>query len=158
MGHAISLGLVLLALWFALSGHAETLLVSLGLLSSAGVVLIALRMDVVDHEWRPIPLLLSRVFFYWLWLIGKIVKANMDVVRRILDPALPISPTIVRVKTSQRTDVGKVTFANSITLTPGTVAIDLRNSEIEVHALSQEAAAALQGGDMDRRVCVLEER
>ena len=156
MSHAISWGLVLLALWLTLSGHFDPLLVTLGLLSCVAIVLIALRMDFVDHEWRPIHLLFTRVLFYWVWLVKEIIKANFDVVRRILDPRLPISPTIVRVKASQRTDIGQVTFANSITLTPGTVSMDLQEDEIEVHALTREAAQSLLDGEMDRRVTVLE--
>lgn len=155
MGHAVSLGLVLFTLWFLLSGYLQPLLLGLGLLSCVGVVAIALRMDVVDREWYPIHLLFSRVLLYWRWLLWEIVKANLDVARRILDPRLPISPTLVRVKSSQRSDIGRVTHANSITITPGTVAIDLQGDEILVHALSREAAA-LHEGDMDRRVSVLE--
>lgn len=157
MGHAISLGLILFALWLLLSGFFKPLLLGLGLVSCAFVVRIALRMDVVDREWYPIHLLFTRVFFYWPWLLKEIAKANIDVTRRILDPRLPISPTLVRVKASQRSDIGRVTYANSITLTPGTVAIDLQRDEIVVHALTREAAAALEGDEMDRRVRVLED-
>jgi multicomponent Na+:H+ antiporter subunit E len=157
LGHAISLGLILFALWLLLSGFFEPLLLGLGLVSCAFVVRIALRMDVVDREWYPIHLLFTRVLFYWPWLLKEIAKANIDVTRRILDPRLPISPTLVRLKASQRSDIGRVTYANSITVTPGTVSIDLQGDEIVVHALTREAAAALEEGEMDRRVCVLED-
>jgi multicomponent Na+:H+ antiporter subunit E len=73
-----------------------------------------------------------------------------------LSPSLPISPTIIHVRASQKSDLGKVIYGNSITLTPGTVAIDIDGDKIEVHALTREAAQALRDGDMDRRVTRLE--
>ncbi len=93
---------------------------------------------------------------YWRWLAREVVKANLDVARRILSPSLPISPTVFTLKASQRTNLGRVTFANSITLTPGTVSIDLQGDTIEIHALTQEAAKTLQTGEMDRRVTDME--
>jgi multicomponent Na+:H+ antiporter subunit E len=113
-------------------------------------------MDLVDREWRPIHLLFGRVLGYWPWLIWEIIWSNVDVVRRILDPRLPISPTLIWLKASQRTDIGLVTYANSITITPGTLAMKLEGDQILVHALSREGAEALAAGEMDRRVTLLE--
>jgi multicomponent Na+:H+ antiporter subunit E len=127
------------------------LLLGLGALSALLVVTIALRMDVVDREGHPIHLG-PGALLYWPWLGWEIVKANLDVARRILDPRLPISPTVIRLKASQKSDLGRVIYANSITLTPGTVSIDIDGERIEVHALTREAAQALRTGDMDRRV------
>lgn len=151
MVHAISLALVLFALWLLLSGHYVPLLIGLGALSVLLVVTIALRMDVVDREGHPIHLS-PKAFLYWPWLAWEIVKSNVDVARRILSPTLPISPTVIRLKASQKSELGKVIYANSITLTPGTVSIDIDGDKIEVHALTREAAQALRTGEMDRRV------
>ncbi|MCZ6574946.1 MAG: Na+/H+ antiporter subunit E [Gammaproteobacteria bacterium] len=151
MVHAISLALVLFALWLLLSGHYVPLLIGLGALSVLLVVTIALRMDVVDREGHPIHLS-PKALLYWPWLAWEIVKSNLDVARRILSPTLPISPTVIRLKASQKSDLGRVIYANSITLTPGTVSIDIDGEHIEVHALTREAAQALRTGDMDRRV------
>ncbi|MFQ5757816.1 MAG: Na+/H+ antiporter subunit E [Acidiferrobacterales bacterium] len=151
MVHAISLALVLFALWLLLSGHYVPLLIGLGALSALLVVTIALRMDVVDREGHPIHLSL-KALLYWPWLAWEILKSNVDVACRILNPTLPISPTVIRVKASQKSELGKVIYANSITLTPGTVSIDIDGDRIEVHALTREAAQALRTGDMDRRV------
>ncbi len=156
MTHALSLGLILYLLWCVLSGYLEPMLLGLGLVSCIFVVLIALRMDLVDREWRPIHLLFGRVLSYWPWLMWEIVRSNIDVVRRILDPSLPINPTVLSVKASQRTDIGRVTYANSITITPGTLAMRLEGDEILVHALSREGADGLAAGEMDRRVTSLE--
>ena len=151
MVHAISLALVLFALWLLLSGHYVPLVLGLGALSVLLVVTIALRMDVVDRERYPIHLS-PKALLYWPWLGWEIVKSNVDVARRILSPTLPISPTVIRLKASQKSELGKVIYANSITLTPGTVSIDIDGDKIEVHALTREAAHALRTGNMDRRV------
>ena len=155
MVHAISLGLVLYAIWLLFSGHYTGLLLFLGLASTILVVTISLRMEVVDHEPYRLLLNLSALTF-WPWLAGEVVKANVDVARCILNPSLPISPKVLSIKGSQRTDLGRVIFANSITLTPGTVSVHLEGDTIEVHALTQEAAEALQQGEMDRRVTAME--
>lgn len=160
VAHALGLLVVLYVLWLVLSGHYTPLLLTIGVLCAVGVCLLALRMDVVDHESYPLHLRLWRLIAYWSWLFAEIVKSNVDVARRILHPDLPISPTIIRVRASQRTELGRVIYANSITLTPGTVSIDVRDNDehIEVHALTREAAAAVQAGEMDRRVYGVEMR
>ena len=158
MLHAVSLGASLFGLWVVLSGHSEPLLLGFGLLSAGFVLFIALRMDIADHEGHPIHLNIMALGQYWVWLLKEIVKANLDVTRRVLRPSLPISPTIVSLETTQRSDVGRVIHANSITLTPGTVSIDVEGTIIEVHCLSKEAAQGMQTGEMDRRVTEIEGR
>ena len=155
MLHALSLGLVLFGTWLLLSGFFEPLLLGLGVFSSALVVLIAWRMDMVDREGHPIHLG-WRALVYWAWLAGEIVKAGIDVARRIVDPKMPIDPVLVRVKTSQESELGQVIYANSITLTPGTVSIRVTDNEILVHAVASAMARDLEKGEMDRRVTALE--
>ena len=153
--HSISLGLVLFGVWLLLSGFFEPLLLGLGVLSCVIVVLIANRMDVIDHEGQPVQLG-WRILTYWVWLAVEIVKANLDVARRILDPKLPIDPVLVRVKATQASELGQVIYANSITLTPGTVSMQVGGGKILVHAIAREMAEDLEGGEMDRRVTAVE--
>jgi len=153
--HAISLGLVLFSTWLLLSGYFEPLLLSFGVLSCVIVVVVVHRMDVVDHEGHPVHLG-WRILPYWFWLMVEIVKANIAVAKLILDPKMPITPTIVRVPTSQHTELGQVIFANSITLTPGTVSVRVTGNEILVHAVAKDMADDLLGGEMDRRVTKME--
>lgn len=127
----------------------------LALLSVVATVRLAVRMGIVDDEgtpldygFRPIP--------FGVWLGKEIVKSNIEVTRLILDPTLPIRPQLFQVKASQKTSLGRVIFANAITLTPGTVSIDLEDDQIWVHALSFEGAAEDLSGDMDDRVRALE--
>ncbi len=155
MRRAISLWLVLFATWLLLSGHFEPLLLGFGVLSCAAVVAIMHRMDVLDHETHPVHLT-PHVFLYWLWLGWEIVKANWDVLRRVLHPRLPVSPTLVRVKASQPSELGQMIYANSITLTPGTISVDVGGGEILVHSLTREGADSLEEGEMDRRCAALD--
>lgn len=148
--------LVLYALWLLLSGHYEPWLLGLGAVSAVGVVLFGLRMDVVDHESYPLHLRLLRLVAYWGWLVKEIVKSNLAVTRVVLDPALPVSPTLIRLHPSQQSDLGRVIYANSITLTPGTVAMEVAEDAIEVHALTLEIAEDLAAGEMNRRVSRIE--
>ena len=155
MLHAVSLGLVSSATWLLLSGYFEPLLLAFGIASCVAVVWIAHRMDVIDHEGHPIHLG-PRVIVYWLWLLGEIIKANVDVAKRIVDPKLPIQPNLFWTKASQKSALGQVIYANSITLTPGTISMRVTGGSILVHALTAESAAGVEQGDMDRRVSALE--
>lgn len=155
--HALGVFLVLYAVWLALSGHFEPFLLIAGAVCCGAIVLLAHRMKVVDYEGYPIHLT-WKLPAYWLWLLWQIAKANLDVARRILDPRLPIDPVLARISCTQRTDLGRVIYANSITLTPGTVATDVRGTEIEVHALTRAGLADLRKGTMDAKVSALEGR
>ena len=154
MFRAIGLGLVLSALWLLLSGIYTPLIMGLGLFSVVLVVWISYRMDLIEREGMPFHLILH-IPKYWLWLIKEIVLANIHVARLILDPKLPISPSMIEVKATQDSDLGRVIHANSITLTPGTVSVELEGDVILVHAISQEAAEGTLEGGIDRRVTAL---
>jgi len=153
--HALSLGGVLGLLWLLLSGILEAWLLYLGLGSIVVIVLFANRMDVIDHEGHPIHIS-WRALLFWPWLAWEIVKANIDVARVILHPKLPITPTVLRIKASQVTELGHVFYANSITLTPGTVTLELENGSMDIHALTPTAIEGLLTGEMDRRVHAVE--
>ena len=156
MLHRLSLGLVLCILWLLLSGYfSSALLLGLGLASAAAVVFIAHRMDVIDHEGHPVHLG-WRATIYLPWLLGEIVKANIDVAWRIIQPSMPILPNMLRVKASQKSELGNVIYANSITLTPGTVTVELEDGLLGVHAITAEAAEEVLSGEMDRRVTAME--
>lgn len=150
MSRFIIAALVLSGFWLALSGHYTFFL----LLSGAGCVLLSLacthRTKIIDKEYPHY--LLVGIFGYFPWLLVEILKSAGDVAKIILNPKLPISPTLVRVKTTQQTALGQVIYANSITLTPGTISIELTGDEILVHALTDDGAAGVLSGDMDRRV------
>ena len=152
---AVSLLFILMAVWLLLSGHYDALIIGFGIASVLSVVWIARRMDIVDREGLPVHLS-WKAPLYWLWLGWQVLKCNIDVAWRCVAPGPPISPRIVRVKASQTTDLGVVTYANSITLTPGTVSLRVERDHIRVHALTKAAADDLVAGAMDRTVQRLE--
>ena len=163
MNRSVTLGLLLFAVWQLWSGMSfpwgpdfKPLLLAMGIVSTLLVILIARRMNVVDAEGAPLEFVNIRVLLYIPWLVLEIVKANIEVVRRILHPGLPISPNVIEIVAGQRSEIGQVVYANSITLTPGTVSVLVDAGTITVHALSQKAAAGVETGEMDRRVTQLE--
>ncbi len=141
--------------WFLWSGHTEPLLLAFGVISVGIVTLLAFRMNVIDEESEPYELGL-RPLFYLPWLLWEIAKANLHVARVILTPSLPIHPRLLRIRATQKSNLGRVILANSITLTPGTVTLDVRDGTLLVHALTPKSADGLLSGDMDRRVTWLE--
>ncbi len=156
MLRAISLAATLFVFWLLLSGHYTLFLMTVGLLCALAMLWLAHRMDLMDHEGHPIHIG-AAALWYWPWLLKEIVKSGWSVSLVILDPRLPISPTLVRFRPSQKTDIGLAVHANSITLTPGTLSIEVTRGEFVVHALTRAGAEGVAaGGDMDRRVARFE--
>jgi multicomponent Na+:H+ antiporter subunit E len=147
----LALAASLFVFWLLLSGIYTPFLVLSGLGASIAVAVLAQRMELADREGHPIHLALAALA-YWPWLLKEIVKSGWQVARIIVDPRLPISPTFVRFKPSQKTDVALATHANSITLTPGTITVDAERDEFLVHALTRDGAAGVVNSEMDRRV------
>lgn len=154
MKHSLVLLVLLVTAWLLWSGHYHALTLALGAASCIGVTVLAARMRQPSHE--DAYLFAFRTLPYLPWLLWEIVKANVDVAKCIVGRETGIAPRLIRVKASQRTVVGEVVYANSITLTPGTISLDLREGEILVHALTAESAAGVETGEMDRRVTALE--
>ena len=152
----ISLAIVLAAFWMAFSGMFQGLLLSLGALSCVLVLWLVIRADAADQQKVELKVYWFAWIAYSLWLLKEIALANYDVVCRILKGNSAIDPQLVRLPASQKTEVGRVIYANSITLTPGTVSVDLDDESVMVHALSREGVEALEDGEMDRRVRAIE--
>jgi multicomponent Na+:H+ antiporter subunit E len=155
--HSVSLFIFLVLFWLLLSGYFTAFLVSAGVGSALAAVWFARRMRVVDAEGHPVHLG-PRALLYWPWLLKEIAKSAWDVSRIIVDPKLPISPTLVRFRPTQRSDVGLVLHANSITLTPGTITIEAERGDFLVHGLTRGGAMGVVGSEMDRRVSACEGR
>ena len=155
MGQAVAILGWLGVAWFLWSGHTDPLLLGLGAVSCGFVLWLSLRLKVVDRETEPF-YLGYRPLLYVPWLLWEIAKANLQVAAVIWNPRLPIHPSLFRVPATQHTELGQVIYANSITLTPGTVALDVRDGHILVHALTLASARGILTGDMDRRVTRLE--
>lgn len=98
---------------------------------------------------------MAGLVFYAFDLVRQIVPAALQVARVVLDPALPIRPTIVVHQTSLDHDLARVTLANSITLTPGTHCVDLDGDQVTVHCLSPSFVEPLIEGSIETRIARL---
>jgi multicomponent Na+:H+ antiporter subunit E len=151
MKHITGLLFFLAVLWWILSGYTKPLLLSLGVVSVLFAAFVAHRMDVVDDESHPLHLS-TKLIRYWGYLLWQIVVANIKMVGTILSPNPDINPRIVRVRISQDSELGKVVLGNSVTLTPGTVTLDIDGDMMEVHALNEATARDIENGIFDQRV------
>ncbi len=107
-------------------------------------------MAILDRETSPYSRIVPLIG-YWLWLMGEVVKANLVVIRAAVAAVPDIEPAMVKVKTRCKSDLARVIFANSITLTPGTVTVDVDGDELLVHALYKSEAGSGAFDEMDRR-------
>ena len=146
---------ILFALWLPLSAHFEPLFIGFGLFSCTIAVFVGARMGIVDRESVPVHLV-WRGALYLPWLVWEVFKSNVRVARIILAPRVRVDPSIVHFRASQKTDLGRFIYANSITLTPGTVTTGIVGDDFEVHAIVQEEIDGSEENDMNRRVAVLE--
>ena len=156
MRHALALSILLSAFWLINSGHYTALLLFFMLVSVVSIVALSLYMDVVDGESQPLSITFT-LPIYLIWLAKEVVLANIAVAKCVWKGKGSISPRTFEITASQKSDLGKVIYANSITLTPGTVSIDLEGDKILVHALEKESADSLLTGEMDRRVSRVEQ-
>ena len=144
-------GPALFLFWVLLSGHFTPLLLSMGAISALLVVGLLRRMDSVDNEvsWVRPSLGLVR---YAGWLLWTVSKSSADVARRVWNPALPIHTSWTRLNTEISTPLLKTLYANSITLTPGTLTTSVHKDHLMIHSLAEENIAELQAGEMQRRI------
>ena len=152
---ALLLGSVLFVLWLLLSGITKPLLIVLGLLSTSLVVTIMGRLGILDAEGVPLTVRFGRMAQYFGWLVVEVLKADWAVTKVILRDA-PLRQQLIRVPATTRTDLGKVVYANSITLTPGTITVETEGDTFVVHALDGDFADFPALADMNDRVCATE--
>lgn len=139
--------------WLLLSGFFKTQMLVLGVISVVIVVFLSNRMQVLEHRGQPIYFRFIAIFGYWGWLLWQIVLSNIDVTKRVWSRDLDIKPTLRRVSATPDTEMGRVIYANSITLTPGTTAINFTpDGDILVHALHEDSLHELEQGDMSERI------
>ena len=148
--------LSLVAAWLLWSGLYKPLLLMLGAFSCLLSFWLVRRMGYFEGELFALRFSL-RLFRYWAWLGREIIRSSLEVTRAVLDPKLRISPRVVELKATSDHPFDQVVLGNSITLTPGTLAIDVHEGVIKVHTLTEEGARELLSGEMDRRVSGLRE-
>jgi multicomponent Na+:H+ antiporter subunit E len=150
----VVLAVLLMLAWVLWSGYLKPLLLGLGILSSLLVVYLDYRMRLTNTRFLDGRFLL-RLVRYWGWLAREVVRSSLDVTRIVLSPKLPISPTVAEFKTRCTRATDQALLGNSITLTPGTLTIQITDGHFVVHALTESGARDILTGEMDRRVASL---
>ena len=150
---SITLFIVLFGFWLLMSGYYTPLILSLGVISCILCVYLTIKGKFLDNETLPI-YFFPRLIQYTLWLIKEILKSNIQTAKVIIMKSE--EPELFSVKASQKTNEGKVTYANSITLTPGTVTTQIKNDIFEVHALTKDFGDDVRSNEMDKMVTWLE--
>ena len=141
--------------WVVLSGHFAPLLLGFGALSVSLVLIVVRRMDRADRQPGELVPQLGLVG-YIAWLLKLVIESNIDLARRIWNPALPIEPVWTRLDTHVVSPQAKTLYANSITLTPGTLTTQVHEDHFMIHALSAEGIEKLRLGEMERRIARLD--
>tara|TARA_Y100000591_G_scaffold64769_1_gene53306 strand:- start:1481 stop:1978 length:498 start_codon:yes stop_codon:yes gene_type:complete len=145
--------LILFLFWYLLSGKNMVLLLSLGALISILIVIYQYKLKILDDESLPIAIL-PRAIIYWIWLYKEILLSSLFVSKLILRFPMNISPKYFKLKSNQKTTMGFNIYANSITMTPGTISVLTNNNDkvIQIHAISEETKSALLSGVMDQKI------
>jgi multicomponent Na+:H+ antiporter subunit E len=146
--------LLLAAAWLLWSGLFKPLLIGLGVVSCLLTFAIVRRMGYFDNELFALRFS-WRLLGFWAWLAREVLRSSLDVARVVLDPRLPISPRVIEIESTSRHPFDQVLLGNSITLTPGTLTLDLHDGVLRVHTLTEAGARDLMSGEMDRRVAGL---
>ncbi len=147
--------LTLAGTWVLWSWHFEPLIIAVGVISILLTTTLVSRLHVLDAEGMPFEINF-RLLAFLPWLVWQVILANIQVARIILKPKMGLRPHLIRVPAPQRTALGRVMFANTITITPGTISLDVRDDVILVHALTDDMADQESTGDTAKVLCWLE--
>ena len=146
--------ILLAAFWILLSGYFQPLLLSFGVISTLIVVYVLHRMNKMDNQ----PKSLGtgyRSLYYFAWLIGQIVQSSIHVTKLIWGAPKNVNPSLEKVSMKNLPKDKQVLYANSITLTPGTLSVDLNEEEVTVHALQKKSINQLKKGSMESKITSL---
>ena len=141
-------------IWVVLSGKFDAFHLSLGLISCGIVAYLSSDLLFPSPRIKGLLVQWARFLRYIPWLMVEITKANLHVTYLVFHPRMMelIDPRIVKFRTKLKSDLALVTFANSITLTPGTITVDVSiDGDFKVHAIDKASGDPLPG-EMERRI------
>ncbi|MBW2075990.1 MAG: Na+/H+ antiporter subunit E [Deltaproteobacteria bacterium] len=144
--------LILFGFWILLSGRFDYFHLTLGVICSLLVAYLSYDLLFFNVRLGDFRIRARRFFQSAPWFLGQIFSANLHVAYLALSPKMPIDPQILRFKTKLESDISWVAMANSITLTPGTITMDIREGEFFVHALDKKVAYDLNTGEMEDKI------
>jgi len=143
---------LLFVFWMLLSGKFDLFHLAIGVICSATIAYLTHDLLFANVRIGETWVIVWRFIAYMPWLTSQIIQSNMHVALLALSPRMPVDPRILRFRTKLESDISWVTLANSITLTPGTITMDINAGEFFVHALDQRVADDLHAGEMEDRV------
>lgn len=150
MAYFLGIMTAITAFWLGNSGHYKPLMLFFGAASVIVTLILARRLEIVDREGAPY-VRLPALMGYYPWLTIEVIKSNWIVIKACLRADLDIVPTLTKIRTTCKSDLGRVTFANSLTLTPGTVTVDIDGDKLLVHGLYEVNTQPEDFLEMDRR-------
>ena len=150
---ALGLFVTLLATWLLWSGLYKPLLLGLGTFSCALCVYLAHRIGFFEQASGLH--IITRLPRYWAWMLVEIVKSSIDVAKVVLNPKLPISPSVIDIKAEPSGKIGQAILGNAITLSPGTMTIDAYKGELKIHCLTRDTAESLLSGEANKLTAAL---
>ena len=143
-------------LWLLMSGLYKTLILSFGGISVILVIFFTKRMTENDGYELKSQLSIFKTVKYFGWLFIEVVKSNWEVSKILLSQTIEVNQKFVKMPVSQKSDLAKVVFANSITLTPGTVTVEVEDQSFIVHALNVNESSMDDLQNMDEKVTLIE--
>jgi multicomponent Na+:H+ antiporter subunit E len=149
--HMTKWTILLSTFWLLLSGYIQPLLLGFGAVSVIVVLFVLKRMDDVDQEKQEIGTGL-RLMCYLPWLTWQIISSSLQVTKLIWGSADKVSPSLAIIKADSIPPHRRALYANSITLTPGTLSVDLVDDEITVHALQKSSIEELEQRAMEKKI------
>lgn len=143
---------VLFVFWLVLSGLFDYFHIALGVISCLLVAYLSSDLGHIDlgrvNRWQ----VLTRFAGYIPWLLYQVVLSNIHIAKIVLSPRIQLNPEVVVYPTFLKGDLSRTLFANSITLTPGTVTIDIDEENLYVHAINEKVKKDLLTGQMEKKV------
>ncbi len=131
---------ILFIFWVLINNNFETSTLLIGAGLSLFLSLVFCRSCNVFGDVKLTPAALLYTFVYLFIFLIELIKSNLDVARRVVSPSLPIKPGIVEVKTSLKSPMARMILANSITLTPGTLTVDVKGDHLFIHWIEVKTA------------------
>lgn len=146
----------LMAFWIAMSGFLDAIHLTMGVVTVAGVMMLNYRMKqyrYFDDDMEDLSeLRFFQAFKYFFWMIYQVLVAGFHVLSVIMQPKMPIEPTLITFKADLPSSHAKMILGNSITLTPGTLTVDITEDTFIVHAFDEQSYAGIADDSMPRQV------
>ena len=133
MKNFIISALLFMSVWLLLNASLSQTVIISGLIATIVITLVFSVRFSVFSEMKLNPKAIGAFIIFFFVFTGELIKANVDVALRVLSPVIPINPGIVEIKTNLKTDIGRLFLANSITLTPGTLTVDIKGDRLFIH-------------------------